>query len=204
MDHLSNERFWSELNKAFEQSKEPIRFFDALYKFGVFKYVKFFNSIWGDVTQFDVTTTWKRVLEEMDFISIENRMVSFVALTAVPTAKFPAAIADISLLHSLLQRSFKLKTGNAQDVLSLIVSSKAFGENLSCVRSVIDTMRICERAGFKSLPMSSSEFERAVIAARKITSAPYQHLEGIAIGEAMRADRLEAIDSTFMRQLKYR
>lgn len=202
MDSLSNERFWSEMNKAMEQSPDPIRFFGALYKFGVFQQVKFFNSIWGEVDQFTVTTVWSKVLDALQSVDSTQRMKMFVALTAKPDAVFQAGSSELTNLFELVQFAKTARQDSRNDLLDLAVKAKAFGENLSFVNEFVQVLKVAQ-AGYVKLNVQADQFERAVIAARKVTSDPFRHLEGKAIGYAMRMARLDAIDSTFKRPLKF-
>ena len=203
MDALSNERFWAEMDKMFQQSKNPVRFFEALYKFGVFQKVKFFNDIWGRVTTFDVMTTWKRVLDEVVNLDDSEKMKVFVAITAQKGAIFPVASSEITDLCNMMQFAFSMRKDSRCDALSLMTMAKSFGENHTFVDTLVRTMRVSETSCFKSFGVDSDQFQKAVMAARKVTSAPFLHLKGKAIGDAMRAARLDAIDSTFKRPLKF-
>ena len=202
MDELSNERFWSEMAKAMEQSPDPVRFFDALYKFGVFKNVKFFNSIWGEVDQFTVSKTWKHVLDATSLVDPTERMKMFVALTAKPDAKFPAGSSELVSLFELVQMAKKSRQDSRCDLLDMATKAKAFGENLSFVSEFVRALKVA-REGFVQVGVTADQFERGVMAARKVTSEPFRHLEGRKIGEAMRIARLDAIDSTFKRSFKF-
>lgn len=202
MDALSNERFWAEMQKAMEQSPDPIRFFDALYKFGVFKEVNFFNCIWGEVNQFTVNKTWARVLDATKNVDVSERMKMFVALTAKPDAVFQAGSSELTNLFQLVQFAKTARQDSPIDLLHLAVKAKAFGENLSFVNEFVQALKVAKE-GFVKLNVQADQFERAVIAARKVTSEPFRHLEGKAIGVAMQNARLDAIDSTFKRPLNF-
>jgi tRNA nucleotidyltransferase (CCA-adding enzyme) len=53
LDTLSDERFWAEMEKMYEQGGNAHRFFMVLWEFGVMQKVKFFKDVFGEMTRDD-------------------------------------------------------------------------------------------------------------------------------------------------------
>lgn len=68
MDALSDERFWSEMEKMYEQGGNPHRFFLLMWEFGVMEKVKFFKDVFGEMHRGE-RVFMDRVMSAQEFVN---------------------------------------------------------------------------------------------------------------------------------------
>jgi tRNA nucleotidyltransferase/poly(A) polymerase len=197
MDALPYERYWKELEKALSE-KMPSEFFDIIYEYSGFEKIKFFNELFGDIDQNRVDEM-QMIADAIKTIEPEDlRMTAFIALTARSDLDydFPGLSYRIRVLHRNLREvsNLVLSSTRVLSVYNILKHAKAWGQGEE-FNDLIKTMRLHETLFEMEYPVSAAELEHLGNETRKITSEPYQHLKGKAIGDAMERARLEVVGS---------
>jgi len=198
LEHLSRERFWAEMEKTLDQTARLDRFFSALDIFGVMDKVSFFKDVFGTPWCQRQTFLIPAIAANLDnfYIPLTLQLDAFVALIASDNAEQKSQVIPLKAkkLTSAIRaiRSGVAGRSLAENILGFLKSQRAFTAG-SGMDDIINTMRLGEHVGI-DFPISSLQLSRAFHYASAITGVNYQHLSGPAVGRAIDADRLEAID----------
>ena len=121
LNNLSDERFWAELLKTFNNSTDDFIFFKTLFEFGCFTHVKFFNSIWGNIDNFTLSSLFKRVLDNSKWIGSKPRLSLFTALTTIApkSDRFAKVDSDMSKLAECVDDYKRLSGTSAEEIYTL-------------------------------------------------------------------------------------
>ena len=194
LDELPDERFWRELDKVFGEGADLGRFFGMLHEVDALRKVDFFKRLFGencwDVGHFshivrvaNGSLTWEPELRA--------GMFGAVVAPEEPIGLFHLARAAHAHRALWLVRSLP-KAYTALDVLNLLSKIRAFASECKHAEDLVKVMTIACTAG-EWLPLSPKKIANAVAAGRYITSEPFQHLTGKAIGDAMAQARVVVI-----------
>lgn len=188
LNQLSKERFWTELQKAFNDDR-PDRFFKFLSLTCCFHYVDFFKDIFGTVDD-------ARIMRACDIVfccrSPEERMLNFVALMAKPDAKWSVASTKLMTLHKNVQL-LRACDGSTDSVFQLLKQAKAWGVGEQ-VSNLISAMVLAKMMGEKfNVPVSALSAAHANTCLIKASMFP--ELSGKELGEQIDASRKCAITS---------
>lgn len=190
MDAISDERYYLETQKMFQQAVRPSRFFFAMYVFQTIRYIKFFGDLLGN----DVRNIKRaeKIANEIMRLPEELRMPGFVALVADEAPqKSPAIPAyDKKLTNTI--KLLKQTQPTAESIFKLIAFARGFDENSQQMNDTIKLVGIAEAAGYP-FAVEAQQLAAAVLQARTVTAEKYLHLQGAEIGKAMNAERLVKI-----------
>lgn len=203
LDALSDERFWAELVKVFDQGGDPYRFFLFLEEIEALSKVKFFRDLFGDAAD-----SRSRMLDARTYISsaqaylkVADRLRVFVALFSSRDAKQVSSSipTDVKVLTKNMKRMLDVNfdwnddlSAATEAVFSLLASMRAFSSSNEQVNDVILATKIAESAG-GYYKVTSSMLETLALVTRAVSSAPFSHLSGKEIGSAIAAVRAAEI-----------
>jgi|SRR5271157_644044 len=199
LEHLSRERFWSEMEKTFKQTKRLDRFFAVLDIFGVMDKVSFFKDVFGSPWCLQQSHVIPSIAAQIPLYSLSEdiRLGTLVALIANVNAKQESQVIP-TRVKKLTQNMRAVRAmhsdRNAEKILGLLKSNRAFNEGGS-INDTIMAMYIAEQVGEK-LPLTAAKLQIALNYAAAITGVNYQHLSGPEVGKAIDAARLDAIKLT--------
>jgi hypothetical protein len=98
-----------------------------------------------------------------------------------------SGLIQVALLHS---------NPAAIDVFRMLTKIGAFQSESRNAENLIVAMRLAEDAyGMWCWPLKSAQVRAAYHAAKQVTAAPFMHLSGKAIGEAMAVERVKRIEA---------
>jgi len=195
MDALSNERFWQEMRKTFEQSTNPERFFDALFMFGALNKVKFFKDVFGTVDYTDVGFSFPAIMEQVLNMEVDDRLDLFVSLVASRDAKqegqaFPVRIQKLT---SNLKTLRSMGDATPEALFQFIQQNRGWEKIPSkAMRDVVAATFVGEKAGWK-FPAPSSLIAVASDRGSQVSAEDFLHLPGKEIGQRLAETRLAAV-----------
>lgn len=185
MDSLPFERYWVEVEKAMDDGN-IVDFFNFIEVVGGFQKIKFFRDIWGDKGVDVLLLKMERIQSQ------QPTYMQFVALTALhDLSQIHAAPAKVVEWQKVLKHVHDFKRLTVDEVFHLLKVTKAFSQS-PLASEVVELMRILIGARY-IMGIFPDELHDFVLATRKITSEPFQHLKGAEIGKAMEEARKEAI-----------
>jgi len=195
MDAIPFERYWLEISKAVEDGNVS-KMFAVLSMYGVFWKVKFFREVWGGETMQDVISTLNKmdkVSKSLRHVKEDMRFAYFVALTAKKdmSMRVHGLQTHVVQIHQAIQRIEKMRDLEVEAIFELFKTTKAWQEG-SVIEDVILGVELLNNAGHTTA-VWSDELKEMVASVRQVTSEPYQHLEGKAIGDAMNKERKDRI-----------
>lgn len=194
LNALPYERYWLEISKAVYDGNVG-KFFRVLSLFGVFSKVKFFKEVWGDFHVADTLSQIDKVARVLRYAREESRFVYFVALTAKDDlpARLHALPTHIHLVHEGIRRVNKMHDLEVEPIFDLFKFAKVWSEGAHLMQNIILGVELLNATGHVTA-VWPDELKEMVTAVRKVTSEPYQHLEGKAIGDAMNKERKAIIE----------
>ena len=195
LNELPYERFWREIGKAFEDGP-PAKFFELLYELGAFEDVRFFKEMFGGTMKGSVFARIMHLSTECHAFGPELGVDLFSAIVAPEaTSSFfnTSRAGSIFIgLHSLKRLS---RPPTALELVQFWTRCRAWGTG-TMADDVIQAVRLVELVcGARSEFYSSEKLQLSLDAARSVTSAPFSHLVGKLIGEAMTAERVQRVQT---------
>jgi hypothetical protein len=195
LNELPDERFWRELDKAFADP-HPEKFFELLFEIDAFRHVSFFKRMFGGMMH------TRRVGEIMDLARAARRLLPtpefavevFAAWVAPWDVKdfFHTARAG-NLFMGLAEYNRLGGPPTALEVTTFLTKCRAWGMN-TMADDVVTAVRVYEHAtNTTPVYLPSWKLKACIEAGRSVTSDPFKHLEGKAIGEAMTAERVRRL-----------
>lgn len=195
LNELPDERFWRELDKAFSDP-HPEKFFELLFEIDAFRHVTFFKKMFGSGVHI------RRIGEIMDLARATRRLLPtpefavevFAAWVAPWDVKnfFHTARAG-SLFNGLAEYNRLGGPPTALEVVTFLTKCRAWGMGQTA-DDVVTAVRVYEAATATTpVYMPSWKLKACLEAGRSVTSEPFKHLEGKAIGEAMNAERVRRL-----------
>ena len=198
METLSTERYWAELEKVFEQSTQPGRFFEALHSVGALKHVSFFHDMFGKVIAHDL---YARVIPAANLVRVkfgkDERVTQFLMAATPNHAKFLKPTLKLtSLKHAI--KEFKMVTAWSPSVAILDVLRMVNGHISSAPAQdafvrFIRGLELLEALGYTHA-YTARQMALFSEACGRVTSAEFLPLGGANIGKAMNAERVRLID----------
>lgn len=202
MDSLSNERYWAEMRKTFEQTVDPDMFFHALWVFGAFNKVKFFKDVFGEVSGRTIGTVFPKFLAQMRNTQPEDKLDMFVSLTASEdaTQSGPAFPLRIQKLTANLRWLRNMEV-TPEALFEFLQKNRGWEKQMSsAVKDVIDTTLVSEEAG-EYFPFTSMQIALITSAVSLVSAEDFLHLSGKEIGLKLAEARLASVKN-IMRYLK--
>jgi len=197
LNELPHERFWRELDKAFAD-KHPEKFFELLFELGAFEGVQFFRDLFGGnvsgarlSSYMELAKAVRRTLPTTEF------MVDVFSAWVTPddTTDFFNTARAGNLYVGL--REFNRLGGppTGMEVVAFLTKCRAWGMS-TMADDIVVALTVHESAtGQGPVYLPAWKLKACIEAGRSVTSAPYTHLEGKAIGQAMQAERVSRISS---------
>lgn len=194
MNELPDERYWSEMEKMFAQSRRPERFFQALYVFGAYDKINFFKDLLGpDIYGKRI----KEIARSVNFFhNNDAKLHTFVALAA---ENAPQKSASIPVKAKKLTAAFaqlKKTEPTADSMFKLLAFTRGFDSSSTLVKELILSALAYEVAGFE-LPVKHYQITQSLEATSSVTAEKYMHLSGAEIGKAMNQERLSGLRMVF-------
>ncbi len=194
MDAISDERYYLEIQKMFQQAARPSRFFTALYTFQSFGTIKFLTDLWGNAdTSINGKVSGnhrvKLLADACMRLPVNLRMPGFVALVAEDAEQKSPAIPtyDKKLTNSI--KLLRQTKPTADSIFKLLAFTRGFDEASQQMNDTIRLAGIAESAGLP-FDVEAQLLGAATLAARTVTADKYLHLKGAEIGKAMNAERM--------------
>lgn len=206
LNTLSYERFWAELDKVLQESVDVdavLSFMYTLFWYGASQHVNFFKEVFGQVDKPEPAAfSWAA------FAALQappdKRLAYFVALGGRrPLDRGVRAMPEsIMWYRRLLDLHIKLQASYIQAVSSAPTTSMyALLEYIKAWHTKgntsfddgIEFITAVQRISAMTHSITVDKIINCAEAARAITAEGFLHLEGKAIGEAIKAARLEAI-----------
>src|SRR5271167_1004377 len=194
LEHLSRERFWSEMEKCFKQTHRLDRFFAALDIFGVMDGVSFFRDVFGSPWCMQQSFAVPSLMERIRYVPIEQQVAQFVALIANENAEQSSQVIPtrVKRLTQHVRAVRAMKIGNkAEKILALMKQTRAFNEG-STWAEMWQAIEMGERAG-ENFPVTGRQLLLAHMYAQRVSADRYFDLQGADIGRAMDKERLQEI-----------
>jgi tRNA nucleotidyltransferase/poly(A) polymerase len=207
LNHLADERIWSETEKMFKQAVDPHLFFSALELFDVFK-CSYPQKVWNcefyqDLLGFTIGKQDPSIFQmaidaTKRFDDPAEKMMVFVALAStLPDLSSQAVPSRVTKLCRNIEyvqsmRDPDLMPFDAQTILSLFLNNRAFNTDNMVMNDLIKTMSAAEGVGFK-FPIEAQQLWTALSHARDVRADKFLHLKGAEIGRAMNDARLARI-----------
>lgn len=194
LNELPDERFWRELEKAFADG-QPAKFFELLYEVDAFHHVTFFKKMFGGMVHA------RRAGEIMDLARAAVKLPDPVfALEVFSAWVAPWDVKDFfhtaragHLFNGLAEYNRLGGPPSALEVVTFLSKSRAWG-SATTADDVVVAVKVYEDAtGTSSVYMPSWKLKACLDAGRSVTSEPFQHLQGKAIGDAMTAERVRRV-----------
>lgn len=196
LDHLADERFMAEMEKMFETSPDPARFFMALSSFGALSKVKFFRDLLGTVDYIKIHCGFANgFLDSVESCSAELKVSIFVALFSAENAKQESAAITgrIKKMTSNIWAVRKMSVNvTPKEVFDFLQRNRSWDEQATTIKDFFNVMVTAEMIG-ESFPISAHVLAQATMEGRKVTADKYMHLSGAEIGKAMAVERLARI-----------
>lgn len=194
LDAIPFERYWLEISKAVDDGNIG-KMFRVLASVGVFSQVKFFKEVWNVHAMPDFLNRVEKVARVLRYARDEARFMYFIVLTAhgeLPPRlhALPTHIMDV---YAGVRRVNKMCDLEVEPLFELFKTTKVWSEGSQLIQDVILGVELLNATGHVTA-VWPDELKEMVAAVRKVTSQPYQHLEGKAIGEAMNKERREIIE----------
>jgi tRNA nucleotidyltransferase/poly(A) polymerase len=194
MDTLAAERFWAEMEKVFETSKTPMRFFVALRQMGVLQNVKFFKELFGDITLNEFNVEFPAFLDRVVRVNTEKRLPYFLALAAHHGSMNSHVIpGHVKNLRRNLKTVRNMGEVTAAKVMDLFKRNRAFDENPMHMHDLFQVMALAELSG-EGLPVGSWTLMNMLANARTVKSDMFPSFEGPALGQAMMQARQAQVE----------
>jgi tRNA nucleotidyltransferase/poly(A) polymerase len=195
METLSEERYWAEIEKVFENPKHALRFFEVLYQFGAMDKVGFFDKFYSSAA------IWYASGLETDKIADEDKLTAFVALATVPQAfepcsKTKSAYVDAHRNLNLVWRNRNLYINNfhvefnADQIFTVLKRIRGFDGKSSALKTLLMVMNYGEHCGIR-FGVTSEKLAKAAAAGQTVTAEAFLNLPGKEIGVQM--DKLRTV-----------
>lgn len=200
LDTLSDERFWAEMTKVFEQAKDPMDFFIGLWNFGALTKVKFFKDLFGEVNCMKISGDFPGFMRQIVKVrergmDIDQAVTYFVAMASHPS-RTQTSHAIPTRTKRLTDSMWAVRSMSSsvqpQEVLGFLNGLRAWDVNSVSISDLLNTMALAEQAG-ESLPVSFMTMGATVQEGRRVTAQSYMHLTGAEIGKAMAKERLARV-----------
>ena len=191
LNELPDERFWRELDKAFDD-ESPEDFFILLPEMYALTHVTFFKRLIGGLPLKSVVALAKEARK----LPKEYRVDAFAANVA--PASDVVGLFDTTragrMYEGLRQVSLLRSHPLPVDVYNVLHKLGAFQAESHVAENLVMAMRVAENAfGMWCWPVRSSMIRSAYLAAKEVTATPYLHLEGREIGKAVATERVNRI-----------
>lgn len=200
MDTLSTERYWAEFDKMFASTQHPARFIYALWQMGVFEHVSFFNTMFGPDIGSTKLNRLYAIAESVMGIVEEDRTMFFMALASANNAPMEKATVETSNLSKAVwaARSLPVYGMNGQVMMSFLSSMGAANRESKTLNNMIRLLAKCAFAvgpGVNAFSLSScADIAYSV----KSTDDMFAGIEGIALGQAMFAEKVKRLDKELL------
>lgn len=194
LNHLPNERFWAEMEKALTE-EDAGQFFWVLDDVHAFKHVPFFADLFGDGSPFLSTAAlmaFTSIREHLGGRSPEERLMFFTALMAQAERKtIWSAPVRTQKLYTNIWKVRATEAATADSVFSVLQSAKLWSQG-SDFTDLVRGMVILEKMEEK-LFISARDLADIGIATRAVKAEQFPGMEGKALGEAIARTRKEVI-----------
>lgn len=190
LNHLPNERFWAEMEKALGENMSG-HFFYMLDLFGAFEGVNFFR----DLFEFDNEKFMSAgfAVNRSKVRSSEERLMFFTALTAAEERKaiFSATVRT-QKLYANVWRVRNTKEATVDTVFTALTASRVWSQSTD-FNDMIRAMEMMETMLREKLFISSKRLWEIAEVTREITAAQFPEVQGKALGEAIANARREVV-----------
>jgi tRNA nucleotidyltransferase/poly(A) polymerase len=200
MDALSTERYWAEFDKMFASTQHPARFIYALWQMGVFEHVSFFNKMFGSDIGSTKLNRLYTIAESVMGIKEEDRTMFFIALASANNAPMERATVETANLSKAVwaARSLPVYGMNGKVMMSFLSSMGAANRESKTLNNMIRLLAKCAFAvgpGVNAFSLSScADIAYSV----KSTDEMFADIEGIALGQAMFAEKVKRLDKELL------
>lgn len=199
MDTIPHERYWAELHKVFAdhslQAIGVVRFTAFLHMTGALSKIQFFKDVFGASDYSTLNAVGEKFI--VHFAKSDPELAVALWITTLVkysngSTKFsmPALPTRVSKLLQLSSRLANPQWSSAEFNLGILESCGAFGNSTRTLADVVAFLHTIEDVRGAIVLMLSH------VAAKSVTSEPYLHLKGPAIGAAIRAARAAAIEKS--------
>lgn len=202
LEHLSQERFWAELEKTFEQTSRIDRFIFALDLFGVLDKVLFFKDLFGEFKTWTLTGGLHILADEINNLNLDLRIAAFIALSADTSAHQKSQVIPLRVkkLSSNI-RAIRMFDDNCIDlvksVFTLLKHNRAFTSS-GALDDLIKTARVGVECG-ESYVVSPDKLSHIQFnIAEHVSAADFPQYEGKALGEALDNARIDIIKNLIL------
>lgn len=196
LDHLSSERFWAELQKVFTEH-HPERFFTFLYYCDALERVDFFRKVFGfrlnDTVHNQpllgqVRDTAKSMAEQL--VNPGERFMHFIGATAKDYS--PGGDTRAYTIRDNLRRFYQRASSSPEAIYTIMLQAKAWSEG-STYTDFVNALLLGE--GRRNLLVSDGMvMAKLRNKTQKVKAADFPGVEGKALGEAIKAARIEIIE----------
>lgn len=189
LNHLPNERFWAEMEKALKEQSSG-HFFYALDFFGSFEHVDFFS----DLFEFD-NRKFMRLGLQVSSIEQEDRLMYFTALAAKKESKIiRSAPTRTQKLFANINRLRDADGASTDTIYAQLSSARVWSQGTD-FEDLIQAMQIAERVG-EEFFIDSKSLKVIGHATKRVSSEWFPDIEGKALGEAIAQARRSIIAAT--------
>lgn len=194
LDELADERFVAEMDKAFDQSENPMTFVAALDHMGALQKVRFFADMLGSQLPVVWQSRFAQAVKREELPSNMTQAQVFCALVASIKGAAQTSNAIPSSVKTLTRnlRQAHATSADAESILQLLTRVRAFNPDSAALEDLLRAMRI-QQAACVFFRCSHQKLQQAAAAVRTVCPNDYLHLSGPQIGAALAAARLEKI-----------
>ena len=187
LNHLPNERFWVEMEKALGEIMSG-HFFYVLDMVGAFEGVTFFR----DLLEFDLEELTKACFAVKGERSSADRLMFFAALAAKPDAPtILTAPSRTQKLHTNINRFRNTKVKDADTVYTVLFASRVWSQSPD-FDDLVAAVEM-EQAMHREVFVTANELRDIAALTRSVTAAQFPGVEGKALGQAISDARRQAV-----------
>lgn len=186
LNHLPNERFWAEMEKALKEQSSG-HFFYVLDFFGSFEHVDFFSELF----KFD-NKKFMRLGLQLSSIDEEDRLMFFTALAAKRDAKtMKSATMRTQKLFANISRVRDIDSAGTAEIYACLSYARIWSQATD-FDDLIKAMAIAESIG-EEFFIDSKSLKIIGEATKHVSAEAYPGIEGKALGEAIANGRRNVI-----------
>lgn len=195
LNHLSSERFWAEIQKVFTEN-HPERFFSFLNSCDALETIDFFQEAFGFKYGADhneqvfrqLHDTAQSVAQQLTVPS--ERFLHFVGATA--NCYVQGGDARAYVIRDNLRRFYQRASSSPEAIYNIMLQAKAWSEG-SAYTDFVNGLLLGE--GKRNLLVSDGMvMAKLRVKTQKVKAADFPGVEGKALGEAIKAARIEIIE----------
>ena len=202
MDSLSNERYWAELDKVFDDGYGVFRFFAFLAEVGALEKVKFFKDVFGIVNARKVFTVWHPVVNALALRNYTSNAYRdyFVAMVSDESATLngTATPLRITKLVNNLREMRKMKVASPENVFDFLNKNRGFASPApEAFADLVQTMFMLTESTGETFSVKPVMLADCAAAGGCVDVTPFMHLSGKEIGASLAKARVEAVEKVF-------